>query len=100
VGDIYAPIIMHLRRLGPIHEDAVNVGIFLLSDHKLAEFRPRVRSAQLALSLPDPIPSPRVSRVIRSGTDRFWHLFKLTDANQVDDELREWLDESYQSNTD
>ena len=100
VADIYAPIIEHLRSLGPIHEDAVNVGIFLLSDRKLAEFRPRVRSAQLALFLPDRIESPRMSRVIRSGTDRFWHLIKLTDASQVDDELREWLNESYQSSTD
>jgi hypothetical protein len=100
VGEIYAPIITHLRSLGPIHEDAVNVGIFLLSDHKLAEFRPRVRSTQLALSLPDPVESPRVSRVMRTGADRFWHLIKLTDPSQVDDELREWLDESYQFSTE
>jgi hypothetical protein len=100
VGEIYAAVIEHLRSLGPIHEDAVNVGIFLLSDHKLAEFRPRVRSVQLALCLPDRIESPRVSRIMRSGTDRFWHLIKLTGASQVDGELREWLDEAYLSNTE
>jgi hypothetical protein len=34
-----------LGRLGPVHEDAVNVGIFLKNDRKIAEFRPRVRSS-------------------------------------------------------
>ncbi len=29
VGEIYSAIIEHLISLGPIHEDAVNVGIFL-----------------------------------------------------------------------
>jgi hypothetical protein len=44
VADIYSAIIGPLGRLGPVHVDAVNVGIFLKSDRKIAEFRPRVRS--------------------------------------------------------
>ena len=51
VADIYRTLIGRLRSLGPVHEDAVNVGIFLKSDRKIAEFRPRVRSVQL-FSLP------------------------------------------------
>ena len=51
VTAIYAAVIEHLRILGPVHEDAVNVGIFLKSDRKIAEFRPRVRSVSLSLYL-------------------------------------------------
>jgi hypothetical protein len=51
-SEIYGAVIDHLRSLGPIHEDAVNVGIFLKSDRKIAEFRPRVRSVLFSLYLP------------------------------------------------
>ena len=52
VSEIYGAVIEHLSSLGPIHEDAVNVGIFLKSDSKIAEFRPRVRSVLLGLYFP------------------------------------------------
>jgi hypothetical protein len=100
VSEIYEPIISHLRSLGPIHEDAVDVGIFLKSDRKIAEFRPLVRSAQLYLFLPDARDAPRVQRSIRTGTDRMVHLIKLTSATDVDAELLRWLTESYDLNTD
>ena len=32
VGEIYAVVIEHLQAMGPVHEDAVDVGIFLKSD--------------------------------------------------------------------
>ncbi len=36
----YDVIIAHLRALGPVHEDAVKVGVFLKHDRKFAELRP------------------------------------------------------------
>jgi hypothetical protein len=51
VADIYTVIIDLLGKLGPIYEDAVNVGVFLKSDRKIAGVRPRVRSVQLLLHL-------------------------------------------------
>jgi hypothetical protein len=100
VSEIYDRIISHLTSLGPIHEDAVDVGIFLKSDRKIAEFRPRVRSAQLYLFLPAARESPPVQRSIRTGADRIVHLIKLTSAADIDAELRRWLTESYDMNTD
>ena len=72
VADIYRTLIGRLRSLGPFHEDAVNVGIFLKSDRKIAEFRPRVRSVQLFLCLPERIDDPRVVRIMATGADRFF----------------------------
>src|SRR5215212_3575416 len=40
VADIYTAVIDRLRQLGPIYEDAVDVGVFL--DRKIAEVRPPV----------------------------------------------------------
>ena len=99
VSEIYAAIIEHLRSLGPVHEDAVNVGIFLKSDRKFAEFRPRVLSVQLALYLPYEVSEARIARALPAA-DRVIHLINLTTADQVDYQLREWLTEAYDFNTD
>jgi hypothetical protein len=100
VREIYAAVIEHLRRLGPVHEDAVNVGIFLKSDRKIAEFRPRVRSVLLSLYLPYELTDARIARTPPVAVDRIVHMIKLTDAEQVDDQLREWLAEAYDFNSD
>ena len=100
VSEIYSAVIEHLCTLGPVHEDAVNVGIFLKSDRKIAEFRPRVRSVLLSLYLPYELTHTRIFRVVPVAADRLAHLIKLTSAAQVDDQLRDWLSESYDFNTD
>ena len=99
VSEIYATLIEHLSTLGPFHEDAVNVGIFLKSDRKFAEFRPRVRSVQLSLYLPYERSDRRIARSLPAA-DRVIHLINLKSAAQVDDQLREWLTEAFDFNTD
>ena len=100
VAEVYQPIIEHLNTLGPVHEDAVDVGIFLKSDRKLASFRPKVRSAELWLFLPEAIDDPRISRSIQTGLDRIVSLVKLTAAGEVDDQVKAWLTMAYDLNTD
>jgi Domain of unknown function (DUF5655) len=100
VTEIYTAVIQHLRSLGPVHEDAVNVGIFLKSDRKIAEFRPRVRSVLLSLYLPYELTDARITRMLPVAADRIVHMIKLTGADQVDDQLREWLAEAFDFNTD
>jgi len=100
VGEIYAAVLDRLRRVGPVHEDAVNVGVFLKSDRPIAQFRPRVRSVQLALFLPERIEDPRIARWMSTGAHRIVHIINLTGAEQVDDQLGRWLEESYDFNTD
>ena len=100
VRQIYAAVINHLNSLGPLHEDAVDVGIFLKSDRKIAEFRPRVRSVLLSLYLPYELTDARFARTLPAAADRVVHMINLTSADQVDDQLREWLSEAYDFNTD
>ena len=100
VSDVYAAVVEVLRAAGPVHEDAVEVGIFLKSDRTVAQFRPQVRSVQLWIFLPDQRDHERVSRIVATGADRYVHLVKLTDPFDVDDQLRAWLTESYDANTD
>ena len=92
---IYDAIVDHLATLGPVHADAVYVGVFLKRVQKLAEVRPKTRSVSLELVLPRAVESTRVARRITISPARVVHVVKLTDVAQVDDELRAWLTESY-----
>jgi hypothetical protein len=93
---IYDAIIGYLRSLGPVHEDAVTVGVFLKRDRKLAEVRPRSRDVALGIYLPYPVAHPRISRVIRVGGTRVVHQMVLRTVDDVDDEVRGWLAQAFE----
>jgi DNA-binding Lrp family transcriptional regulator len=83
-------IIAFVEELGPLHVDAVGVGVFLKRERKLAEIRPMVRALSVLLWLPRVLDDPRVLR--RYDT---WHVIRLTDPAQVDEQLKDWLTEAY-----
>jgi hypothetical protein len=92
---VYEAVVAHLESVGPVHVDAVRVGVFLKHRRKLAELRPRARSLSLALVLPRRVAHPRVSRHVRLSADRMVHVIPLTSVDEVDDQLRQWLTEAY-----
>jgi hypothetical protein len=92
--DMYRTIETHLESLGPLHADAVKVGVFLKSDRKLVEVRPRARSLTLYLVLLRALDDPRVSGQM-SMADRTLNVIKLTSVDEVDAELLSWLSEAY-----
>ena len=92
---VYDAIMGHLASLGPVHEDAVSVGVFLNRDRKLAEVRPRSRDVSLALYLPRPVHDPRIARVYGPGAPRVVHMIILREPGEVDEQLRGWLTEAF-----
>ncbi len=74
-----------------MHEDAVDVGVFLKSDRKLAEVRPHPRSLELMLFLPFRVEDARIRRVLNVGEGRLLHLLTLRQIGDVDAQLRDWL---------
>ncbi|HEY3685493.1 MAG TPA: DUF5655 domain-containing protein [Streptosporangiaceae bacterium] len=98
--EIYDAVVAYLTSLGPVHDDAVRVGVFLKSDRKIAELRPRVRWLSLFLALPRRLDDPRVSRVMDGAGDRVFHDIRLYTPDDVDDPLRAWLTEAYDYATD
>jgi hypothetical protein len=80
---IYEQIVDFVRGLGPVHVDAVGVGVFLKRQRKLAEIRPKVRALSVTVWRPD------------VTARHAWQKKNLTDVTQVDDELRDWLTEAY-----
>jgi hypothetical protein len=92
---IYDEIVAHLAAQGPLHIDAVRVGVFLKSERKLAEVRPNARSLALALVLRRSADDSRISRKIRISGDRTVHFVKLMSLSDVDDQVRACVSEAY-----
>jgi hypothetical protein len=92
---VYDAILAHLQSLGPVHEDAVGVGVFLKRDRKLAEVRPRSRDVLLGLYLPRAVHDPRIAKVLAPGSPRVVHLLMLRSTSEVDGQVRDWLTEAF-----
>lgn len=91
----YDEIVRYLRTLGPVHEDAVLVGVFLKHQRKLAEVRPKAKWLSLEVMLPRTVEDRRVSRRIDLPGGRCVHIIRLFASGDVDDQVREWLTEAY-----
>jgi hypothetical protein len=96
---IYDAIMDHLTTLGRVHADAVQVGVFLKSDRKLAELRPKSRWLSCNLYLGHRIVDARVARVLQVASNRYVNEIKLREVDEVDEQLREWLTQAYAENS-
>jgi Domain of unknown function (DUF5655) len=96
----YEAVMAHLRTLGPVHVDAVGVGVFLKSDRKFAEVRPMARALSLDIMAIHAIAHPLVLRSQRIGADRVWSVIRLHGPDDVDDALKAALTIAYDDATD
>jgi hypothetical protein len=88
--EVYDLIHQRLLLSGPVHEDAVTVGVFLKARRKIAEVRPRVRSVLVWVLLPRPVEGAQ------QATADFWALrLTFTSADQVTEDVLQLLDEAY-----
>ena len=87
--EVYNEVVTHLRSSGPVHEDAVRVGVFLKAERKVCEVRPLVRLVKLHLMLPRP-----VEGAVQVSARTWWLQRSLTCAPVPPDVLA-LLDEAY-----
>jgi hypothetical protein len=80
---------------GPVHEDAVRVGVFLKHDRKFAEIRPMARALSVELYLSRRIDDARVARHLAIGGGRVVNVVRVTAEEQVDERLQGWIAEAY-----
>lgn len=90
-------VIAHLESLGPVHVEPVSVGIFFKRTTRFAQVRPMTRWEALSFVLPRKLQHPRLAREIYSSGTRHHHVVNLRSADEVDDEVRDWLTEAYEA---
>jgi hypothetical protein len=87
--EVYDQLLARLRLSGPVHEDAVTVGVFLKAERKIAEVRPMVRAVKVFVMLPRPVEGARQSSASS------WYLARSFTSAEVPEEFLELLDEAY-----
>ena len=83
------------ERVGPIHVEPVSVGIFLKRARGFSELRPMTKWVAVSFSLPRTLTSHRISRKVYDAGAAKWHVVNVRTADEVDDELLDWLAEAY-----
>lgn len=91
---IFEAVAAHLESIGPIHVEPVSVGIFIKRSRTFVELRPKVKWEALSFALPRVEESRRMARRMRSGATTY-HVVNLYGPDDVDDQVRDWLTESY-----
>lgn len=94
---IFDVVCDHLRSLGPLVVEPVQVGVFFKRSRTFAELRPKTRWVTLSFILPAPAASPRVTRRQSISANRTYHETKLRTPADVDDQVLSWLTEAYLS---
>ncbi len=87
----------HVRTLGPVHADIVSVGIFLKNPHTFAQLRPMQRWVALWFPLPRRARHASIVRKPAAQGPWWWHVANLAEPDDLDDALRELLDEAYRA---
>ena len=92
---VFDAVMAGLRGVGPIHVEPVSVGIFLKRSRTFAELRPMTRWVAVSFALERTVTSSRIARkVIDTGRTKY-HVVNVRSADEVDDQLIEWLTEAY-----
>jgi hypothetical protein len=94
---IFAAVMAHLDTVGPVHVEPVSVGIFLKRSQSFAQLRPMTRWVALSFGLPRHVRSPKISRKVIPYSGRYHHVVNLLGPEDVDDDVKHWLTEAYES---
>lgn len=92
---IFEAVREQLESLGPVIVEPVGVGILFKRRRTFVELRPKARWVDLSIGLNHRLDHARVSRTVRTATNRTYHGIRITSASDIDREVRTWLTESY-----
>jgi len=92
---IFETVVKHLEAVGPLHVEAVQVGILFKRQRTFAELRPKRDRVVLSFLLSRPLHHVRIARTWRGSGQRIAYFVDLRTPEDVDDEVRDWLTEAY-----
>ncbi len=96
VTDIYEKLIAELRTFGPIKIEPKKTSIHLGNRYGFAGVYTRKNYINLEVHLNYQLTSERVSKVEQASANRFHHTIKLSEPNEIDIELLNWLKQAYE----
>ncbi len=95
IGELYRGFEAMVRSIGPIEVAPVKTRIAFMTRMRFAGARVQRRALEVAFLLTRRVESARFARVEQFGPRSFGYYVKIRRAEELDDELREWLVEAY-----
>jgi len=92
---IFEAVMKHLDTVGPVFVEPVSVGIFLKRAKRFAELRTMTRWVALSFSLPRRVDHRLMKRKPQLYHGTWYHVVNVTTADDIDDQIKEWLTEAY-----
>jgi Domain of unknown function (DUF5655) len=92
---IFERVWAHVGDLDDAHVEPVSIGLLFKRGFTFAELRPMKNWVALSFGLSRPEPHPRITRRMAGSTGRTWYVVRLYGPDDVDDQVRDWLTESY-----
>lgn len=93
--EIFEAVREHLDSLGPMIVEPVGVGILFKVKRTFVELRPRAKWVALNFGLNRRVVHPRITRTTKTNTPRTYHGVNIQRPEDVDEQVRAWLTESY-----
>jgi len=95
VRTLYDQLVSLVRTFGPVEEDPKKTSIHLNRKSALAGVETRRNNFLLTIKSDHPIKSPRVEKVEKISSNRFYHKVRISSPDDFDEELKNWLQEAY-----
>lgn len=93
---IFEAVNEHLQSLGDVYVEPVQVGIFFKTTRRIITLRTMTRWIACGFVLGERSSSPRIARkIVDAGGGRWYHVVNLRSADEVDDQLKAWLTQTY-----
>ena len=95
---IFDAVHAHMTALDPdIWFEPVSVGIFFKRRTSFLQLRTMTKWIAVGFSLDRKLESGRLSRKVQEHGRRYHHVVNVRTADEIDDELLDWLTESWES---
>lgn len=92
---VFEAVRAHLDTVGEVYVEPVAVGLLFKRSRTFVELRPQRRVVALYVLLSRVVEHPRIARRMRASAGRTAHVVRLAGPDDVDEDVRGWLTESY-----
>jgi len=92
----YDALLALARTFGSVHEDPKKTSIHLVRRTAFAGVATRKEALILTVKADTHLASPRIGKSEQTSKSRWHHEIRLTAPQEVDDELRHWLERAYE----
>ncbi len=95
---IFEAVLKVLKRADPdIWFEPVSVGIFFKRRSTFVSLRTMTKWIAVGFNLDRKLTSNRLSRKVQEHSGRYYHVINVKEADEIDDQLAEWLVEAWRA---